>query len=163
MKNENRWLLVNRGALGFWLFTVVLTAVFNVLVAVMFLGEPVQVWKCVIWASLHAVSLVFFVVFTLLTNRSACLVRLRDGVLERRGLFFGFRKEVAVSAIERIDKIFYPLDGAYYVLVDKDGYLVERVRKRSAICVPCSESGVEFIKHFWNGPIPPWYTDANRP
>ena len=43
MKNENRWLLVNRGALGFWLFIVVLTAVFNVLVAVMFLREPVQV------------------------------------------------------------------------------------------------------------------------
>ncbi len=41
MKNKNRWLWVNRGALGFWLFTVVLTAVFNVLVAVLFFGHAI--------------------------------------------------------------------------------------------------------------------------
>ncbi len=163
MERNCKRIFVGLDYLVIWIISLAIIIFSNMLGAVEFSKGSLNAGVTVALIVIDICVFVFFELFTLLCNRACNVVQLRDGILRRRGLFFGFRKEVSVSAIKRIDKIFYPLDGAYYVLVDDDSCLVERFRKKSAICIPCSEGGVEFIKLFWDGLVPPWYTDAHCP
>ena len=163
MKKDYRWLLIGSVALGFWALVLAISIVFNVLVAFAFSNGINSIVKLLSHIAMHVLSVIFFLFVTFLTNRSCRLVRLNGDSLESRGLFFGFRKEVKVASVKRITKVFFPADGAYYVLEDGSGPCADRTKRESPICIPCSERGMEFIGQFYNGTIPPWYTDAPFP
>lgn len=154
-RNENR-ILVDKGTLFFWAIVLALTLAFNVLAVVVFSKGTTNPGKVVAWVS-HALSVSFFVATSLATNRSCNVVYLHDGVLDRRGYLFGFKKTVSISAIKEIKKVTLMRDGTYFVLVDGVSNYEDRLRRNSAIFIPCNDEGVKFIRQFFSGPLPSIY------
>ena len=155
-RNENR-ILVDKGTLFVWTIVLALTLAFNVLLVVVFSKGTTDPGKVVVWASLHALSVSFFVATSLATNRSCNFVYLHDGVLDRRGYLFGFKKTISISAIKEIKKVTLMRDGTYFVLVDGVSNYEDRSRRNSAIFIPCNDEGVKFIRQFFSGPLPSIY------
>ena len=155
-RNENR-ILVDKGGLFVWTIVLVLTLAFNVLIVVLFLKGTTNPGKVVAWVSLHALSVSFFVATSLATNKSCNVVYFHDGVLDRRGYLFGFKKTISISAIKEIKKVTLMRDGTYFVLVDGVSNYEDRLRRNSAIFIPCNDEGVKFIRQFFSGPLPSIY------
>ena len=155
-RNENR-ILVDKGGLFVWTIVLALTLAFNVLIVVLFSKGTTNPGKVVAWVSLHALSVSFFVATSLATNKSCNVVYLHDGVLDRRGYLFGFKKTISISAIKEIKKVTLMRDGTYFVLVDGVSNYEDRLRRNSAIFIPCNDEGVKFIRQFFSGPLPSIY------
>ena len=155
-RNENR-ILVDKGALFIWTIALAETLAFNVLAAVAFSRGTANPGTVVVWVSLHALSVSFFVATSLFTNKSCNVVYLHDGVLDRRGYLFGFKKTISISAIKEIKKVTLMRDGTYFVLIDGVSNYEDRLRRNSAIFIPCNDEGVKFIRQFFSGPLPSIY------
>lgn len=155
MRGKAIRVLVDRSSLFLWLAIFVGTVAFNALGFYAFSGSPINALVLTIRISIHFASLAFFTFASFFCNRACNRVLFHDGLLERRGLLGGFRKTIEAKSILEVRKTTLPRDGTYFVLVDGVGVCEERIRRKSAIFVPFTEKGLNFIKAFYDGPIPP--------
>ena len=155
-RNENR-ILVGKEFLFIWAIALAETLAFNILAVVLFSKGTTDPGKVVVWVSFHALSASLFVAVSLATNRSCNFVYLHDGVLDRRGYLFGFKKTVSINAIKEIKKVTLMRDGEYFVLIDGVSNYEDRMRRNSAIFIPCNDEGVKFIRQFFSDPLPSIY------
>ena len=115
----------------------------------LFAQAPYNMLKIAIQITLHSFLIIVFVAVSLFFNRSCCFIYFHNNILERRGFLFGFRKKIHIKNIQKIEKVFLHLDGAYYLLIDGFSNNQERLRKNSAIFIPCTKKGYDFIRVFW--------------
>ena len=151
--NYRKRILVDKSGIAFWVFFLFFIIVFNI--GISFVDFDItNISLLVMIIILRVFTLALFVLVSLFFNRSCNYVYFQNGVLERRGFFFGFRKIIEVKSIIHIEKKFLHLDGTYYLLFDDNSNVYERIKKNSAIFIPFNEAGLEFIKSFWKGEIP---------
>ncbi len=113
---------------------------------------------------MYAVGDLLILTFMFGLNRLAFWVWYENGVIKSRGLFFGFKKEVRVEDITKIEIVTFFKDGAYFVLIDgksRNGY--DRVKKDSFIFIPQSQKNRQFIRTFWKGRIGNYIEKENDP
>lgn len=103
-------------------------------------------------------------VFLFIINRLSCLVWYENGTLKRKGLFWGFEKEVKIEDIDRIEVTTLSRDATYFVFVDGNSrHGNERIRKDSFICIQKTDKNRQFIRSFWNGRIGNYVEKENDP
>ena len=92
-------------------------------------------------------------------NRTACIIRVEDGIVKRKGLIRGFYKECRIDSIRTV-KIHYSHRevgfGAFICLVDDrspEFAKFLRMRKDSYICFRKNKKNLEFLRTFWYGQI----------
>lgn len=154
MKNNNNWIVVGKG----WIFICFLLMVFVIIISCGFLngvwnGVPSVINKILFILGIIVNTLLIFALCFIL-NRLCCVVKTDGEKVTRRGFFFGYHCSVMVKDILYIKKVLFPRDGTYYCLIDNKHLPTSRISKHSAIFIPCSEEGAEFVKSFYNGNIP---------
>ncbi len=156
MKDRKKCIYVGLDGLFIFFVGIALIIGFNVLVAYSFSRKPIVVLPMVIWILLHFSSLLLLVFIIIFINRLCNIVSFDDTMVKRRGIFFGFKKEIPISSIQEIKIVSLYRDGTFYVLLDGKSSTEDRIRKNSAVFVPYSEKGESFIKLFYNGFVPPF-------
>lgn len=150
--NYSKRILVDKSGIIFWMFFLIFFLGVNI--GISFIDvDTTNILMLVIIITLRIISLVIFMLISLFFNRSCNYVYYQNGILERRGFFFGFKKKIEVKNIIRVEKIFLHLDGEYFLLFDGKSNVLERIKKNSAIFVPFNDEGLDFIKCFWEGEI----------
>ena len=86
-------------------------------------------------------------------NRINCWVWVDDGYVKRKGFWFGFKKEVRISDIERVETYVYYRGGAFLQLITGESGNVIRTSKKSYISLKCTKKNFKFLKTFWNGNV----------
>lgn len=159
----------------FWLiFGIILIAAFVAMIPVEIQSvvaqfatpyDIVMFGACLVMDLMIAVGL--FVI-----NRAAALVWYEKGTLKRRGLFFGYRKEVKLADIEKIEIASFSRDATYFVFNDKCHddknersfrHGNEHIKKDSFICIEKTDKNRQFIRSFWNGRIGNYIEKENDP
>lgn len=149
---KNR-ILVDKGSI----FICSVYFVFNILLCSLSIYYGLTLDNKVAQTFMIIIVVIFMLIFIsvcFFTNRSANFIYYYDNKLERRGFLFGFKKTIAVSNIKRISKVTLHLDNTYYLLVDGVSNEIERIKDDSAIFIPYTKEGKNFIKQFWEGEIP---------
>lgn len=95
----------------------------------------------------------FLISIFLITNKNSCLISYKNGVVSRKGLFFGFRLDIEIKDIVSIDCVsFVQPRGIYkdyfYAIIDNKHSTKSIYKQDSTIFIPKNEKGVEFIKLF---------------
>lgn len=153
VKKKN--ILVDRFALYFWFFGLLFTIFLNALILIEFSKNAYNLTKTIVQICLHLYTFIVSILTAFFVNRSSNFVcYYPNGTLERRGFLFGFKKIVIIKKISKIEKVSLHLDGTYYVLLDGKSYCLSRLKKDSAIFIPFTKKGYDFIKTFWEGEIP---------
>ena len=153
LAKKNR-ILVGKNGLFIWLLYLIIYIAFNAGSIYLFTGAENTLTKIIIEIIVYSFFSIIFFIVSFFSNRSCNYVYLSNDKLRRRGFLFGFKKEIPICKIKRIERIFLHLDGDFYVLVEESGNYLERIRKESAIFIPCNKKGYDFIRMFWDGEIP---------
>ncbi len=156
MRHKEKRILVDLGAIFILLIVIIIFVFTNVLGIHKFLETEITITTAIV--CLVIPNIVFFPLLIscfFVANRASNFVYFHDLVLERRGFFFGFKKTISISSIQGINKITLFRDGTFYVIDDGTSNCQERLQKKSAIFIPYTEKGVEFINMFYSGTIPP--------
>ena len=153
MKCKKNWIIGGKDSLFFLFLLIIFTIVFNLLVVNVFRKENKDISLVIVEFILHFISAALFILVLFFLNKRCNLVYFFDDSLERRGLFFGFKKKLDIKSIKKIEKITFPRDGTYYLLQDGNSSCIERTGKNAGICIPYTQKGDEFIKLFWKGEI----------
>lgn len=110
-------------------------------------------YNTVLFVVFLSISFLFFVFLFFLVNVSSPIITYKDGIITRRGLFFGFYKTVKANEIIKIDHLILGRM-QFYELCDGKSIPYSMFRRDSSIKIPYSEKGKEFIKLFWDKKIP---------
>ena len=110
-------------------------------------------YNTVLFVVFLLISFLFFVFLFFLVNVSSPIITYKDGIITRRGLFFGFYKTVKANEIIKIDHLILGRM-QFYELCDGKSIPYSMFRRDSSIKIPYSEKGKEFIKLFWDKEIP---------
>lgn len=110
-------------------------------------------YNTVLFVVFLSTSFLFFVFLFFLVNVSSPIITYRDGVITRRGLFFGFFKTVKANEIIKINHMIIG-QIQFYELCDGKSVPYSMFRRDSSIKIPYSEKGKEFIKLFWDKELP---------
>ncbi len=92
-------------------------------------------------------------------NRAACVVWIEDGMIKRKGLIYGFRKECSVRAIQTVQIKYVHREvgfGTFIYLVDDRTQPYKkffRIRKDSYICFRKNKKNLTFLRTFWLGKV----------
>jgi len=128
VKKKN--ILVDRFALYFWSFGLLITVFLNTLILIEFSKNAYNLTKTIVQICLHLYTFIISILTTFFVNRSSNFVcYYPNGTLERRGFLFGFKKIVNIKKISKIEKVSLHLDGTYYVLLDGESYCLSRLKK----------------------------------
>ena len=111
-----------------------------------------------IWAGLLLFGVLFGLGCFLLwfLNRAACAVWIEDGMIKRRGLIYGFRKECSVRAIQTVKTEWVYRAGTFIFLVDDHTPSYKKffpTRKDSYICFRKNKKNLAFLHTFWSGEV----------
>lgn len=110
-------------------------------------------YNTVLFVVFLSISFLFLVFLFFLVNVSSPIITYKDGIITRRGLFFGFYKTVKANEIIKIDHLILGRM-QFYELCDGKSIPYSMFRRDSSIKIPYSEKGKEFIKLFWDKEIP---------
>ena len=110
-------------------------------------------YNTVLFVAFLSTSFLFFVFLFFLVNVSSPIITYRDGVITRRGLFFGFFKTVKANEIIKINHMIIG-QIQFYELCDGKSVPYSMFRRDSSIKIPYSEKGKEFINLFWDKELP---------
>ena len=92
-------------------------------------------------------------------NRAACIIRVEDGMIKRKGLIHGFYKECSVRAIQTVKIKYVHREvgfGTFIYLIDDRTRPYKkffRIRKDSYICFRKNKKNLAFLRTFWSGVI----------
>ena len=86
-------------------------------------------------------------------NRLACVVWIENGTVKRKGLIYGFYKQIAVSNIKSVVVKHTWREGDFIYLVDDSTYKFNRARKDSYVCFAKTKKNLELLRSFWSGEI----------
>ena len=105
------------------------------------------------WMLLILCSLVLGVVL-IASNRWTTIVTYdpEKETVTRRGLFWGFHRELRVADIIRTEVVSLYRDGEYILLIDKEknNNLYESLSSKTPIRIPNTAKGREFVASFYN-------------
>ena len=94
------------------------------------------------------------------TNRAACVVWVEDGMIKRKGLLFGFYKELPIRSIRtvRIQRNFFekPYVKSYIYLIPDASPKRQKhshIFKDSYICFSKNKKNLAFLRTFWSGEV----------
>ena len=95
------------------------------------------------------------VLLLLALNRTGSVVVLEDGIIKRKGLFFGFYKECAVRSIAKVvEKQYHWRYESYLYLIDSESNSeFRRIRSGSYIGFRKTKRNLAFLRQFWHGKI----------
>ena len=110
-------------------------------------------YNTVLFVVFLSISFLFLAFLFFLVNVSSPIITYKDGIITRRGLFFGFFKTIKVNEIIKIDHLIIGRI-QFYELCDGKSIPYSMFRRDSSIKIPYSEKGKEFIKLFWDKEIP---------
>ncbi len=82
-------------------------------------------------------------------NNGCSLVWVEDGVLYRRGLFFGNRRSCPIKDIQRVDTFNAGKGMRWLYIVDSQPGIYECMLKKSYICLADTEANRQFIRSFY--------------
>ena len=108
------------------------------------INEPI-VWVYVGMAA-AVIGLILFFLFGM--NRVCCLVWVENGILHRRGLFFGYRHSCPVESIQAIRSVWQYGGGRYLFLVDNEAGICKPGDKKCYICLQDTPANRRFISTF---------------
>lgn len=101
--------------------------------------------------------LIIAVLLVLFVNRGFCWIYIENGMLKRKGLLFGFRKEVKISDIKKV--VTYKLN---YYIIEKNEELEDPLQFQECInFIKHYDDHDEFLNSFWNGAIEDYYDIKN--
>ena len=89
-------------------------------------------------------------------NRAACIIRVEDGMIKRKGLIRGFYKECSVRAIQTVKTKHVYRAGTFIFLVDDHTPSYKKffpTRKDSYICFRKNKKNLAFLHTFWSGEV----------
>ncbi len=153
LAKKNR-ILVDKNGIFLWLLYLIIYIAFMGGSIYLFSGAENNLAKIIIGIILYSFFSIIFFIVSFFLNRACNYVYLFNEKLRRIGFLFGFKKEIPICKIKRIERIFLHIDGDFYVLVEESGNYLERIRKESAIFIPCNKKGYDFIRMFWGEEIP---------
>ena len=81
-------------------------------------------------------------------NRACCLIWIRDGVLHRRGLFFGYRRSCALREIVQVAAVWQGRGGRYLFVEDTRSGTYQAAKKDSYIFLEDTPDNRRFITDF---------------
>lgn len=81
-------------------------------------------------------------------NRACCLVWIRDGVLHRRGLFFGYRRACSLREIGQVASVQQGRGGRYLFIEDPRSGTYQAAKKDSYIFLEDTPENRRFITDF---------------
>lgn len=110
-------------------------------------------FNIVIFVVFLSISFLLFVFLFFLVNVTSPIITYKDGIITRRGFFFGYFKTVKANEIIKIDHLILG-QMQFYELCDGNSIPYSMFRRDSSIKIPYSEKGKEFIKLFWDKEIP---------
>ena len=119
-------------------------------------GEALPVWQtcaisdAIVWVYVGmAAGYVGFILFFLFgMNRLCCLVWVENGILQRRGLFFGYRRTCPVENIQTIRSVWQYGGGRYLFLMDGEAGICKHGDKKCYICLTDTPANRRFILSF---------------
>ena len=99
------------------------------------------------------VFLAFALVAFLSRNKNACVVWVEDGVLKRKGLFFGFYKECRIEDILTVKIVNVFRSGRFVCIIDDPKYKFDVIKTSRYINFKKTKKNMEFLRTFYNGEI----------
>ena len=78
-------------------------------------------------------------------NRVCCLLWVADGILHRRGLFFGYRRSCPLEDIQRVVAVLQPRGGRFLYIEDNQEGLYQVGKKNSYIYLDDTLANRRFI------------------
>ena len=133
--------------------STVLFAASLLLLGVILFGEVQGKWTAVLF---FGISTGIAWICLWYCNRAACIVWVEDGMVKRKGLFWGFYKEHPVCAIQTVKELYVYKEGRFLFLVtdliSSDQRFI-RARKDSYISVRKNQQNLKWLSAFWSGKI----------
>ena len=99
------------------------------------------------------IFLCLFFILLCVFNRFACVVWIENNTVKRKGLIYGFYKEIPVSSIKGviIQRAFR--EGDFIYLIDASSHKFDRTKNDSYICFCKTKKNLKLLRTFWTETI----------
>ena len=125
-------------------------SVLCLIVDILNIQEKAPYGKGFLWCGIFlAVAYLFFWYL----NRMACFVWIEDGLVKRKGLFYGFCKECKIESLQSVTIFRLWREGDFICFIDDSRHRFDRCRKDSYICVKKTKRNMAAVQSVWNKPI----------
>lgn len=103
--------------------------------------------------------LIFLLIFFI--NKSYCRIYIEDGYIKRKGLLFGYKKEVKISEIKKV--VLHNKNNAkfYYIIEHEEELNNPELFQECIHFIKGYDGHDEFLNSFWNDPIEDLYDVKN--